>query len=140
MPPSEVPRHRLRRALGVLLCESPVLLALACTLWPGTSAPAPARAAAGLVMVALASLTAAFNLWLALIRPWLYRRRQGSEAGLSRVSGLPVLGTLLLVGGCLTAFGSPLIGGLALLAALVDPDGLPWVPVHTWQDASLWDG
>lgn len=140
MPPSQVPRNQLRRILGVLLCQSPVLLALACSLWPGTSTPAPARAAAGLALVFLAGLTAAFNLWLALIRPWLHRLRHGSGAGLTRASGLPVLGTLLLVGGCLTAFGSPLIGGLALLAALIDPDGLPWVPVHTWHDTSLWDG
>ena len=139
MSPLKVPRHRLRRTLGVLLCQSPVLLALACILWPGTPTPAPARAGAGLVLVVLAGLTGAVNLWLALIRPWLHRRRHGSPAGLERVSGLPVLGTLLLVGGCLTAFGSPMIGGLALLAALIDPDGLPWVPVHTWHDASLWD-
>jgi hypothetical protein len=137
MSPPQVPRNRLRRTLGILSCQVPVLVALACALWPVT--PEPARAGAGLVLVVLAGLTAVFNLWLALIRPWLHWWRHGSRAGLRPVSGLPVLGTLLLVCGCLTAFGSPVVGGLALFAALIDPDGLPWVPVHTWHDASLWD-
>ena len=131
-------KHLARRAIGVGLCATPILLALACALWPRE--PSPAREAAGLVLTASATLLGLWNLYLGYGRPWRYRRRHGSPTGYRLVSGLPLVGTLLLVAGCVTAFGSPLVGCCGLLAALVDPDGLPWIPVHTWKDGSLWDG
>ena len=127
-----------RRTLGIALCATPILLALACVLWP--RAPSPAREAAALVLTIGATLLGLWNLYLGYGRPWRYRRRHGSPTGYRLVSGLPLVGTLLLVAGCVTAFGSPLVGCCGLLAALVDPDGLPWIPVHTWKDGSLWDG
>lgn len=92
-------------------------------------------------MTAGATLLGLWNLDLGYVRPWRYRRRHGSPTtGYRLVSGLPLVGTLLLVAGCVTAFGSPLVGCCGLLAALVDPDGLTWIPVHTWEGGSLWDG
>lgn len=133
------PRKNIaRRVVGVALCTAPILLAVLCILWPRELPPA--REWFGLVLVSVAGLLGCWNLYLAYGRPWLYVRRHASRAGYRFVSGLPVVGTLLQVGACVMAFGSPVVGGCALLAALIDPDGLPWFPVHTWRDGSLWDG
>jgi hypothetical protein len=132
------PKRWRRRSLGLALCLAPVGLALICILRP--AAVPPERVAFGLTLAVAAALLGAFNLYLALVRPWVHRRRRGSDAGLRRVSGLPVLGTLFVVGGCLAAFGHAAVGWLALLAAAIDPDGLPWLPIWTWHDRSLWDG
>jgi hypothetical protein len=137
-PRATVPRsHLVRRALGLGLCSLPVLLAVACALW--SREVSATQKAAGLVLVAAAALVAGLNLYLAYLRPWRYRRRYGSRTGYRFVSGLPLLGTLLTVGGCLVAFGSAPVGLIGVLAALADPDGLPWFPVRTWRDAALWD-
>jgi hypothetical protein len=132
------PRRRvLRRALGIIVCGLPVLLAVACALWP-RAVPAP-REATGWALVTLAVLIAGLNLYLAYLRPWRHRRQGGSPTDLRHVSGLPLVGTLFAVGACIAAFGSAPVGGLALVATLADPDGVPWIPIRTWHDASLWD-
>jgi hypothetical protein len=135
-PPKPRP-HVLRRALGIIVCGLPVLLAVACGLL-SRDVPAP-REAAGLVLVTAAVLIAGLNLNLAYLRPRRYRRRYGTQTGYRFVSGLPLVGTLLAVGGCLVAFGSAPVGLIAVSAMLADPDGVPWFPVRTWRDASLWD-
>ncbi|MBP8284602.1 MAG: hypothetical protein KAX46_11945 [Chromatiaceae bacterium] len=91
-----------------------------------------------MVLVGIAGLIAGINLYLLYLRPWRYRRRQGADEGYHFVSGLPIVGNLLVVGGCFVAFGSGLVGSWGLLMALADPDGLAWFPIRTWRDASLW--
>jgi len=136
-PRATLPRyHLVRRAFGIGACTLPVLLAIAGALW---SREVPVtREATGLVLV-VAALVAGLNLYLAYLRPWRHRRRYGSQTDDRFVSGLPLVGTLLSVGGCLVAFGSAPVGWIGLLATLADPDGVPWIPVRTWRDASLWD-
>ena len=132
------PKNVVRRFIGVVLCSLPAFLAVVCAAWPReVSGP---RQAAGLTLVALALLIGGLNLNLIMIRPARYLRRHGSFEGFRFVSGVPMVGTLLVIAGCLAAFGSPLVGSLGLLAVLVDAGGLPWIPYLTWQDASLWDG
>jgi hypothetical protein len=63
-----------------------------------------------LVLVGIAGLLAGINLYLLYLRPWRYRRRQGADEGYHFVSGLPIVGNLLVVGGCFAAFGSGLVG------------------------------
>jgi hypothetical protein len=137
-PRATRPRYNFkRRALGIALCALPVLLAVACGLWP-REVPA-AREAAGSVLVGAAVPIAGLNLSLSYRRLRRDRCRRGSPEGERCVSALPLLGTLLAVGGCLLAFGSAPVGWLGVLATLADPEGLPWFPVRTWRDASLWD-
>lgn len=126
----------IRRVIGVVLCGSPLALALACALWPRTVPPA--TAAMGGVLATVAGLIGGLNVYLAYWRPWRYRRRWGSLAGYRFVSGLPLVGTLFLVAGCLIAFGSPTVGLIGGLAGLLDVGGLPWFPALTWRDRSLW--
>jgi formate-dependent nitrite reductase membrane component NrfD len=130
-PLSPLPRkNRLRRFGGVALCLLPVALAAACALWQRSLTEA--KVYTGLVLAGVACLVGLLNLQLALVRPRLYRRRHGSLEGCRFVSGLPIVGTFLLVAGCLTAFGSAAVGALQARrlpaghgrAALVSPHDL----------------
>lgn len=129
-------KRPIRRVIGVILCGLPLALALACVLWPRTLPPA--TVALGGVLVTIAVLIGGLNLYLAYLRPWRYRCQRGSLDGYRSVSGLPLVGTLFQVAGCLVAFGSPVVGLIGGLAGLLDVGGVPWVPVRTWQDRSLW--
>ena len=126
----------IRRFVGVILCELPIALAVACALWGRVVPLSPA--AMGGVLVSLAILVGCLNLYLAYLRPWRYRRKWGSLEGYRFVSGLPLVGTLFQVAGCLVAFGNPTVGFIGCLAGLLDTGGLPWFPVLTWKDRSLW--
>ncbi len=50
-----------------------------------------------------------------------------------------MLGTILLVAGCVVGFGSVAIGLLGVISGLFDTAGLSWFVLATWKDASLWD-
>lgn len=125
------------RSVGITLCSLPALFALASVLWPRPVSPT--QEGVGLVLVGIAGLIAGLNLYLLYLRPWHYRRCQGAGEGYRFVSGLPIVGNLLVVGGCFVAFGSGLVGSCGLLVALADPDGLAWFPIRTWRYTSLWD-
>ena len=131
-------RLPIRRVIGVVLCGLPLALALAlaCVFW--TRALPPATVVLGGVLTTIAVLIGCLNLDRAYLRPWRYRRQRGSLAGYRHVSGLPLVGALFQVAGCLIAFGSPTVGLLGGLAGLLDVGGVPWVPGLTWQDRSLW--
>ena len=126
----------IRRLIGVILCSSPLALALTCALW--TRIVPSATAAMGGVLVTIAILIGCLNLYLAYLRPWRHQRQQGSLDGYRFVSGLPLVGTLFQVVGCLIAFGSPTVGFIGSLAALLDVGGVLWIPMFTWKDHSLW--
>lgn len=86
-----------------------------------------------------ALLVAALNFHLSFVRPWWHRRRHGGVETLRHVSGIPVVGTVLvLLAGVLGqgALGTTVI---ALLALVLDTGGAPWFLVATWRDTSFWD-
>jgi hypothetical protein len=91
----------------------------------------------GLSLVGL--LFASCNLYLAMIRPVLYVWRHGSTEGLRHVSGIPVLGTLLVVTGGSIGFCDWRAAAVGLAGVVFDVGGLPWFLVATWRDSSLWD-
>ncbi len=132
------PKNILRRTIGVALCSLPLWLAVACAVWR-RPVPGPIVRVA-MVLVVLSGLVGCLNMHLLFVKPWLYRRRHGgSLEGFRFVSGLPVVGTLLQAGACFMAFGSVPVGVCALLTALIDTCGVPWIPVLTWKDSSFWD-
>lgn len=137
-PVMKAPHGKLpiRRVIGGVLCGLPLALTLACVFW--IRALPPATVAMGGVLATIAVLIGCLNLYLAYLRPWRYRRQRGSLEGYRYVSGLPLVGTLFQVAGCLIAFGSPTVGFIGGLAGLLDVGGVPWIPVLTWQDRSLW--
>jgi len=79
------------------------------------------------------------NFHLAFIRPWLHIRRHGSMEGLRNVSGIPLIGTLLVVLGGISGFGDWRAATIGLIALAIDTGGLPWFLIAAWRDQSFWD-
>jgi len=63
----------------------------------------------------------------------------GSLDAYKFVSGIPIIGTVVVVVGTLLGFGTLLCTTLGLLAVALDTGGSVWFLVATWRDASLWD-
>jgi hypothetical protein len=55
------------------------------------------------------------------------------------VSGLPLIGTLLVLAGGVLGFGTLIPTILGMVAILLDTGGPFWFLITTWQDTSLWD-
>ncbi len=143
-PPTVRLRSLIRRTLGVTICLGvPAALLFSLALGPRSSPAAapqssiPAIAAAALVSVA--AVIGVLNLYLSFVRPWNYRRRHGTDFGYRFVSGVPVLGTLLLAPVVLLSLGTPYLAACGLLVSMIDTGGLPWFLIMTWRDRSLWD-
>jgi hypothetical protein len=61
-------------------------------------------------------------------------------AGYRHTSGLPLVGTGLVVIGGLVGLGDWVAAVLGLIALAIDTGGSVWFLVATWRDASFWDG
>lgn len=125
-----------RRAVGIAACFAPVVLLLASLAvgleWPRWSG-------LGIGLVAAGLLVAGLNLYLSVGRPALYAWRHGSTRGMRHVSGLPALGTFLVVAGGVVGFADWRSAAAGLVALALDTGGLPWFLLATWADRSLWD-
>ncbi len=125
-----------RRGVGIVVCSGPVALMVA------SLAVGPCRflgdpRSIGLAVLGL--LVGLCNVYLSIGRPWLYRRRRGSMEGYRHVSGIPLVGSLLVVAAGVVGFGLGVTAVIGLLALALDPGGLPWFLVATWRDESFWD-
>ncbi len=132
-----IPPNYLRRALGALLLLSPLGLAVASLAW-GRAHPHfshPLVLTVGMVLIGLALFVTACNLYFSFIRPLLFQNRPNYHW----VSGIPVIGSLLIVAGVLVGFGGVLPATLGIVAFLLDTGGALWFLIATWHDASLWD-
>lgn len=89
--------------------------------------------------LALSLLIAGVNFHLSFIRPSLHKRRTGSSDGYKRVSGIPVLGTMLAVLGLAIRFGATVPSYLAGVSTIPDTGGLLCHLFALWRDGSLWD-
>ena len=83
--------------------------------------------AIGLVVMCVALAIAGLNFGLTL--------RRGDK----HVSGVPVIGSVLVVIATMIGFGSALCAALGLLAVALDTGGSVWFLIATWNDSSLWD-
>ena len=86
-----------------------------------------------------AAVIAAINFHLSFIRPRFFRFRRGSMDGYRHVSGIPIVGTLLLSIGALSGFGAIGSALIGIGAFVLDTGGSAWFIVATWRDRSLWD-
>ena len=86
-----------------------------------------------------AALLAALNFYLSFIRPPVFRLLHGSMDGFRHVSGIPMIGTLLVVLGGVFGFGAVGTALLGLACIGFDTGGSVWFLIATWRDGSLWD-
>jgi hypothetical protein len=129
----------VRRGFGVILFLFPFAL-IACSLegkpffvHKGDALMLGPPLCEGLMGVAL--LLSGLNLYLAFIRPALFRNRPDYRF----VSGVPMVGTLSALVGTIVGWGIKIPCLLGLATLFLDPGGLPWFIIGTWPDASLWD-
>jgi hypothetical protein len=127
----------LRRGVGVLICFSPIGLALGSLVY---GLICENRSTSGLWLALAGLALGLLNMHLSFGRPMLYQWRHGSIQGYRHESGLPGIGTLGLVLAVSVGFGSVYTALVALAGLLVDTGGLPWFLIATWRDRSLWDG
>lgn len=125
-----------RRTIGAVICLAPVVLLLASVV-VGLAHSRESGLGVGLSIVGL--LLGCLNLYLVIIRPVLHVWRHGSTEGLRHISGVPLLGTLLVVAGGILGFGDWRSAAVGMVAVAIDFDGLPWLLVATWRDRSFWD-
>jgi hypothetical protein len=125
-----------RRVIGVVICFAPVALVVV-SLAVGQVRPRQSGLGVALSVVGL--LVGGLNMYLAAVRPAVYRWRCRSMDGYRNVSGLPGLGTLVVVAGGSIGFCDWRAAALGLLALAVDLCGLPWFLLATWRDRSFWD-
>lgn len=91
-------------------------------------------------VLGLAGATAALNLYLAFIRPWFYSlRTSGRMEGYRRTSGAPLVGTVLVVGAIMMAFGDWVLAAGGLLVLALDVGGTPWFLAAISRDRSFWE-
>ncbi|WP_146653240.1 hypothetical protein [Labilithrix luteola] len=127
----------VRRGVGVVIAFGPVVLLVASLVSALTRGNE--HHTSGLAVLLFALLIGALNFHLSFVRGLLYRRATGSLDGYRHVSGLPMVGTLLVVIGTLLGFGSAVCAAIGLLAIGIDTGGLVWFLIATWKDSSLWD-
>lgn len=129
-------RAIIRRGIGAVVLLSPVAL-LVVSL--GSGIRHPRERFAGVVPVGIAVAIGLYNLWLSYGRPWMHRRRGGDGQSYRHVSGLPVIGTLLVVLAALAGFGAVGTAALGLFVLAIDTGGSPWFLAATWKDEGFWD-
>ena len=130
-------KNIVRRSAGLVIGLFPVLLLVA-SIAAGFSG-LQLRVPGGLGFMVAASIVAVMNFYLSFVRGRIYLIRHGSREGYRHVSGLPLIGTALVVIGVLLGFGD--IGGalLGMAVMLVDTGGSVWFLFSTWRDGSFWD-
>jgi len=130
------PTNLARRAFGVVLALSPLALLLT-SLAIGITRSQQAHFA-GIGFMVGAAAVAFWNFYLSFIRPRLFWLRRRSMDGYRHVSGLPMIGTVLLTLGALFGFGAIGSALIGVGAFVLDTGGSVWFLVCTWRDRSFW--
>ena len=94
---------------------------------------------AGVGIMIAASAIAILNFSLSFVRPRLFLLRNGSMGDYRHVSGLPGIGTLLVILGAIFGFGAIGTAILGLVVMALDTGGSVWFLIAVWSDESFWD-
>lgn len=92
------------------------------------------------VLIALASIVAVLNLYLSLLRPFLYAKRHGNSLeGYRKISGISVVGSILAALAVLAAWGQMSVAAVGLALLLADTGGVVWLLAILSRDRSFWE-
>ncbi|HEY1110550.1 MAG TPA: hypothetical protein VGE76_18005 [Opitutaceae bacterium] len=127
----------LRRLVGIFIGFTPLAL-LTVSLIVGIARDTDVFFD-GMGFIGAAALIAGCNTFLSFVRPAIFRRRHGTMDGYRNVSGIPLIGTLLLCVGTLTGFGAVGSAAIGIAAFVLDTGGAGWLVIATWRDGSFWD-
>ena len=135
------PKNHLRRAVRVLFCLLPVIVALASLAagLAGWETLSVAALLAGRGCLFLAGLVAAYNFYLSFLRLLIHRLLGRPMESYRFVSGTPVIGDVLVVLGCLLSFGVVDTAEFGLGVAVFNTGGMLCFLVTTWRDTDVWD-
>lgn len=135
--PENTRTNLTRRAFGVMLAFSPLALSIASLAIGIIKGQQSSFAGVGFVIGA--AVMAAHNFYLSFVRPYLFRIRCGSMDGFRFVSGVPIVGSILVVLGALFGFGAVGTALIGIIVFLLDTGGSGWIVIATWRDRSFWD-
>lgn len=79
----------------------------------------------GVLFIVVAALISATNLYLAFIRPWLYRLKHGNFENYKYISGIPIIGEIFVVMAALYLPSSPITGALLLFVYFSNVGAIP---------------
>lgn len=130
-------KNYFRRVFWSGLAFSPLVILLVSLVFGIMRRNLPDFAAIGFMIPA--AVLAFLNFYLSFIRPRFYFSRHGSMAGYRFKSGVPLVGTLLVVLGAVFGFGSIWSTIIGIIAFSFDTGGSGWFVIATWRDQSLWD-
>ena len=130
-------KNWIRRSIGVVVCLSPVMLLIVSLASALGEVPRQSFAFVGFALGAL--LVGVLNSYLSFVRPWILLRRLGAIEGQPNISGIPIIGTILVFLAGIFGFGALGTTLISLVAISLDTGGAPWFIMSTWQDSSLWD-
>lgn len=91
----------------------------------------------GYALVGVGGLISLLNLYLSILRPLLLQRRRRIGEQERHISGIPMLGMLVLPGLYL-AQPSIFLSVLVLVFVTVDTGNAAWFVWATWNDDGLW--
>lgn len=127
----------MRRLLWIFIAFLPLAVAIASVI-SGIAKPEHANFS-GIGFMAVGAFVAAINFYLSFIRFPLYVARHRSKEGYRFVSGIPMIGSVLIISGAISAFGSVDIALVGVAAFVLDTGGSGWFIVCTWRDGSFWN-
>lgn len=133
---NEIHTNALRRTFGVILCTLPLTLAAA-SIAAGVFSHAPLFR--GISFITVAMMIAILNFYLSFGRPIINSFMNSPQVAYHYVSGLPVVGTTLVIVGLLFGFGAIGTATLAAFATALDTGGSVWFLLATWKDTTFWD-
>jgi hypothetical protein len=127
----------VRRGFGVLICGSPIWLAVVSGVM--SIGHNKSIGIMGIVFFILAGLITIANIHFSFLRPWLYYRKRKSMEKYQYESGIPMIGSILIILGIIVSFQNLLFAIIGLVTSVLDTGGLVWLLIMTWKDQSFWD-
>jgi hypothetical protein len=126
----------VRRTIAVFIGFFPLILLIASLIIGVNQNQQSVFASVGFMFAAL--VLALFNFHLSFIRPYLYQKKHNGMDGYHFVSGLPIIGNILIIIGLFFGFGGIGSAVIGILAFALDTGGTGWFLVAVWGDKTFW--